>query len=314
MAETRVNWARSNALNFKMTMTISKRNITAVSAPNPAKVAKPFLKWVGGKNQLLPQLRKLYPSNFNRYFEPFLGGGAVFFDVKPKEAFLNDINSTLITAYKHIQKQSDELVSHLRRLQNKYRAKSEEGRDRFYYEIRVKYNELKDGSLDKTAHLIFLNKTGFNGLYRESSNGGFNVPFGRYKNPTILDEENLLAVAETLSNVTLTSLSFETAIADARRGDFVYFDPPYHPLNGTAKFTNYHEKNFLEDEQVKLRDVFAELDKRGCYVMMSNSYTDFIKNLYGRFNKHTVLANRAINCKADGRGKIKEYVITNYKV
>ncbi|TSC82001.1 MAG: DNA adenine methylase [Parcubacteria group bacterium Gr01-1014_20] len=297
-----------------MTMTTSKRNINTALASSSRRAVKPFLKWVGGKTQLLSQLRKFYPSNFNRYFEPFLGGGAVFFDVKPRKAFLNDINSTLITAYKHVQKETDELVKHLHRLQNKYRAKSEEGRDEFYYEMRDRYNDLRDGSLDKTAHLIFLNKTGFNGLYRESSNGGFNVPFGRYKNPLILDEENLLTVAEALTGVTLTALSFEKAVADSRRGDFVYFDPPYYPLNGTAKFTNYHEKNFLEDEQVKLRDVFIELDKRGCYVMMSNSHTDFISKLYSRFNKHAVLANRAINCKAEGRGKIKEYVITNYKI
>jgi len=279
------------------------------------RTVKPFVKWVGGKTQLLPQLRKFYPQNFKRYFEPFLGGGAVFFDVNPKEAFLNDINTTLITAYKHIQKRPDELINLLERLQGMYQAKSgEEKQGDLYYKMRIKYNELRDGSLEKTAHLVFLNKTGFNGLYRESANGRYNVPFGKYKNPTILNKENILAVAEALQNVTLTALSFEKAVAEARRGDFVYFDPPYYPLNGTAKFTNYHEKNFLGDEQVKLRDVFVELDKRGCHVMMSNSHTDFIDKLYNRFNKHAVLANRAINCKAEGRGKIKEYVITNYKI
>ena len=151
-------------------------------------------------------------------------------------------------------------------------------------------------------------------MYRESSTGGFNVPFGKYKNPAILDDANIIAVSNALRKTTLTSTSFEEAVADAKRGDFVYFDPPYYPLNGTAKFTNYHGKNFLEDDQVKLRDIFAALDKRGCYVMMSNSHTDFIGNLYGKFNRHMVLANRAINCKAEGRGKIKEYVITNYKI
>ncbi len=290
-----------------MTMTITKPKLKK-------RTAKPFVKWVGGKTQLLPQLRNFYPLKFNRYFEPFLGGGAVFFDVQPKEAVLNDINTTLIAAYKHVQNRTNELVKLLRQIQNAYHAKSDEEQSEFYYEMRSKYNSLRDGSIGKTAHLIFLNKTGFNGLYRESSNGGFNVPFGRYKNPAILDEENLFATANILANATLTALSFEEAVADAKRGDFVYFDPPYHPTNGTAKFTNYHEKKFLEDEQVKLRDVFSELDKRGCYVMMSNSHTDFIAKLYGKFNKHVVLANRAINCKAEGRGKIKEYVITNYEV
>ncbi|PIR89638.1 MAG: hypothetical protein COU07_01760 [Candidatus Harrisonbacteria bacterium CG10_big_fil_rev_8_21_14_0_10_40_38] len=289
-------------------MTTPKKTITR---PNGV---KPFLKWVGGKSQLLPQLRDFYPRTFKRYFEPFLGGGAVFFDVKPKEAFLNDINTTLITAYKHVQKKPDDLVNLLRRLQDKYDRQSEEGRSALYYEIRSKYNDLSEGDLNKTAYLIFLNKTGYNGLYRESSSGGFNVPFGKYKNPAILDESNLLAVSNTLKGVSLNALSFEKAVAESRRGDFVYFDPPYYPLNGTAKFTNYHEKDFLEEEQVKLRDIFAELDRRGCFVMMSNSYTDFIGKLYRGFNKHTVLANRAVNCKAEGRGKVKEYVITNYKI
>jgi DNA adenine methylase len=296
-----------------MTITISKHKTNKV-APQHTKTVKPFLKWVGGKTQLLSQLRAFYPQNFNSYFEPFLGGGAVFFDVKPKQAHLNDINPTLIAAYTHAQKQADDLIKILQQLQTKYRMKSDEARDKFYYEIRDKFNQLEDGLIDKTAYLIFLNKTGFNGLYRESSSGGFNVPFGRYKNPTILDEDNIHAVADVLNGITLTALSFEEAVANAQASDFVYFDPPYYPLNGTAKFTNYHEKKFLENEQVKLRDVFTELDKRGCYVMMSNSHTDFIEKLYSKFNKHTVLANRAINCKAEGRGKIKEFVITNYKV
>lgn len=293
---------------YSMTMTIPKKTITR---PNGV---KPFLKWVGGKSQLLPQLRKFYPRNFKRYFEPFLGGGAVFFDVKPQEAFLNDINATLITAYKHIQKKPEELVVLLKRLQSKYDNKSESERSIFYYEMRSKFNNLNDGSLEKSALLIFLNKTGYNGMYRESNVGGFNVPFGKYKNPAILDESNLFAVSQALEETTLTALSFEKAVASAKRGDFIYFDPPYYPLNGTAKFTNYHEKDFLADEQLRLRATFEELDKRGCFVMMSNSYTDFIKKLYSGYNKHTVLANRAINCKAEGRGKVKEYVITNYKI
>jgi DNA adenine methylase len=295
---------------------LSYPGISALSsrAANGGNGPRPFVKWLGGKTQLLPQLRQFYPLNFRRYFEPFLGGGAVFFDIKPTEAFLNDINSTLIAAYRHIQRQPSELVKRLHRLQSEYNKRSESERSEFYYEMRNRYNKLKDGSLDKAAHLIFLNKTGYNGLYRESSSGGFNVPFGKYKNPAVLDKSNLFAVAEVLDRVKLTSLPFEEAIADAKRGDFVYFDPPYYPLNGTAKFTNYHERDFLEEEQLKLRDVFAELDQRGCFVMMSNSHTDFINKLYRGFNKNTVLANRAVNCKADGRGKIKEYVITNYEV
>ncbi len=274
--------------------------------------ARPFLKWVGGKSQLLSQLQRHYPKKYNRYFEPFVGGGAVYFDIQPKMAFINDINRTLITAYGHIQGKPNELIKLLRKLHTQYHELADDKRSDLYYEIRTKFNAIKDTSLEKSAYLIFLNKTGYNGMYRESSNGGYNVPFGKYKNPTILDEENIRAVSEALKEVVLTSFSFEEAVANTKKGDFVYFDPPYHPLNGTAKFTSYTEKKFLEDEQRKLRDVFVELDKRGCFVMMSNSHTDFIGKLYKGYKRHTVLANRAINCKADGRGKIKEYVITNY--
>lgn len=274
--------------------------------------ARPFLKWVGGKGRLLSQLQEYYPKKYKRYFEPFLGGGAVFFDVQPSVAFLNDINTTLITAYRHIQKKPAELIKLLGELEKKYHKKSETDRSNYYYEIRARFNELKDGTIEKTVCLIFLNKTGFNGLYRESSTGGFNVPFGRYKNPKILDADNILSVSKSLRDVELLSGSFEEAVKDARRGDFVYFDPPYFPLTKTSTFTSYHEKKFLKDEQIKLRDVYADLDKRGCFVMLSNSYTDLISQLYKQFNQNTVLASRAINCKAEGRGKINEYIITNY--
>lgn len=272
---------------------------------------RPFIKWVGGKHRLLPQLRKLYPLKFNNYFEPFLGGGAVFLDLKPKKAFLNDINKALIASYQHIKKNPNELIKLLNKIQKQYYNESAEGQHNLYYDIRSKYNRLNNGSFEKTAYLIFLNKTGYNGLYRESSTGGYNVPFGKSKKPAILDEDNLLAVADALKKVTLTALSFEKAVASAKKGDFVYFDPPYYPLNATG-FTNYNEKNFLENEQIKLKDTFSNLNKKGCFVMMSNSYTDFIGKLYNGYKKHTVLASRAVNCKAEGRGKIKEYVITNY--
>ena len=273
---------------------------------------KPFVTWVGGKTRLLPQLRQLYPKDFNRYFEPFLGGGAVFFDLKPKEAFLNDINPTLIAAYDDIKNRPQLLIPRLNTLQNEYQSKTEEQQSEFYYQIRHNYNTLHPGFLYRTVYLIFLSKTSFNGLYRENSKGVFNVSFGKPTNPTIFNEENLLAVAKALENATLTSASFEKAITEADYGDFVYFDPPYYPINSTANFTRYYEKNFLEAEQIQLRDAFVELDQRGCYVMLSNSNTDFISQLYDKFNKHDVIIERSISCKAKSRGKIKEYVITNY--
>lgn len=273
---------------------------------------KPFLKWVGGKGGLLEQLEKHIPENFNRYFEPFLGGGALFFRLQPKQAFLNDINKSLISTYQHIKLNPKEIISSLKGLENSYYSKNDEERSNFYYEIREKYNASEVGSLKRSVYLMFLNKAGYNGLYRENSTGGYNVPFGRYKNPKILDTENILEVSKLLSKTTFYHKSFYDAVKNAKKGDFVYFDPPYHPLNGTSKFTSYTEHDFNENDQIKLRDLFVELDKRGCYVMLSNSHSKFIIDLYKKYRQEVVMASRAINCKAKGRGKIKELVIMNY--
>ena len=279
----------------------------------PVKVAaKPFLKWAGGKSRLLPQIRRFYPTAFNSYFEPFLGGGAVYFDIQPGTAFLNDINGALVSAYDNIKTQPSAVIAILQRLQRKYTKGSEEERKALFYKVRDEFNALEIALPQKTAYLIFLNKTCFNGMYRESSSGQFNVPFGRYENPRICDEENLLCVSAQLRTGQLISMPFDKAVETARRGDFVYFDPPYHPLTKTSSFTSYHAQNFVEHDQRKLRQVFEELDNRGCYAMVSNSYTPFIQELFRGFPQHTVMASRAINCKANGRGKIRELVITNY--
>jgi len=275
--------------------------------------ARPFLKWVGGKAQLLSQFEQYYPKDFNNYLEPFIGGGAVFFNMNPTKAHINDVNVTLISAYKNIKNKPEEIMKILKKLENEYRKNDIEGQSELFYKIREQFNGLSDDELKKSAYLIFLNKTCFNGMYRENSKGGFNTPFGKYKNPTILDQDNILRVSEVLKNTKLTSVSFDKAVADAKKGDFVYFDPPYHPLNKTtAKFTSYHKDSFTEEDQLKLRDVFVELDKRGCYLMLSNSYTPFIDDIYKKYRRETVMANRAINCKATGRGKIKELLILNY--
>jgi len=276
--------------------------------------ATPFLKWVGGKTQLLPELRKFYPKSYGTYFEPFVGGGAVFFDLKPKKSVLNDINKTLIRCYEDVKKRPEQVIKTLHDLEIKYKNENDDGRKDLYYEIRAKFNQLPSDSFEKGILLMFLNKTCFNGMYRENSEGGFNVPFGSYKNPTLLDESNVRAASQLLRGASLLSVDFNQAVAKAKKGDFIYFDPPYYPLNHTSKFTHYNGNGFHEHEQKKLRDLFADLNKKGCKVMLSNSFTPFIKNLYKDFYKHEVWASRAINCKATGRGKIREYVIVNYKI
>jgi DNA adenine methylase len=274
--------------------------------------AEPFLKWAGGKGQLVDQFEPLFPQNFNRYYEPFLGGGAVFFHLKPAKAVLNDINPNLIAAYRHIQTQVDELLIILHSLRQKYHAQSSQDQEQTYYELRARYNNLPTDSLEKSALLIFLNKTGYNGLYRESKKGGFNVPFGRYDNPAIFDESNLRAISHELQGVTLLNAGFQEAVETAGKGDFIYFDPPYVPLSKTASFTSYTSQDFSLDDQAKLAETLNEVTARGALFMLSNAATDTARDLYKNFNQREVLAGRAINSNPNLRGKIAELVVTNY--
>lgn len=274
--------------------------------------AKPFLKWVGGKKQIIPQIKKHIPENYCRYFEPFVGGGALFFDLEPKNAYLNDINKILISAYRNIKNHPYEIIKKLSGLQKIFYEKNNEERKTYFYQIRNAFNNTKYDSLLKTSYIIFLNKTCYNGMYRENSKGKFNVPFGRYKNPKILDEENILAVSKFLQNVTITDYSFEKAVQNAENGDFIYFDPPYHPVSITSNFTSYSNGGFTKEDQIKLRDIFKDLDKRSCFVMLSNSDTKFIREIYKEFTQKIITATRSINCKATGRGKINELLIMNY--
>lgn len=276
------------------------------------KKAKPFLKWVGGKGQLLEQFESLLPKKYNSYFEPFLGGGAVFFSVNPKKAHINDINETLVNAYSYIKNDVEKLIKSLKKLEKEFHSKDNELRKEFYYSLREKYNSLPQDDFKRSLYFLFFNKTAFNGVYRENSKGGFNVPIGSYKNPKIVDEENLRAVSEMLSNTKITSGSFADAVKNAKAGDFVYFDPPYHPLSETSSFTSYSKDSFSKDDQIKLRDLFMDLDKKGVYVMLSNSSAPFIQEIYSGYRQIPVFANRMINSKADKRGKISEVVIINY--
>jgi len=275
--------------------------------------AKPFLKWVGGKRKVIPQIRKYIPENYHRYFEPFVGGGALFFNLEPEKAHINDINKTLISAYRNIKNHPDKIIQKLENLQNEFFKKNDDERKISFYEIRDAFNNLEDDLSLKTAYLIFLNKTCFNGMYRENSKGKFNVPFGRYKNPKILNEKNLIAVSKLLQNTNITDYCFEKAGEDAKSEDFIYFDPPYHPLSITSNFTSYSNGGFIKEDQKKLRDVFKNLSDRGCFVMLSNSDTEFIRKIYDGFTIKNISAARLINCKASGRGKINELLIMNYE-
>lgn len=274
--------------------------------------AKPFIKWVGGKNQLLSQLDPLFPVKFGTYFEPFLGGGAVFYHLQPKKAYLNDVNETLIETYRHIKTDPKKIIKELSSLQKKYYAVDPASRESFYYEIRDKYNKSKPADLKRSVYFLFLNKTAFNGIHRENSKGGFNVPFGKYAKPTIVDPEAINSVSEMLKQVELTNTDFQSAVKKAKKGDFVYFDPPYHPLVDAPSFTSYHKSSFRKEDQLRLRDTFVELDKKGVNVMLSNSYTPFIKEIYKGYKQIPVKAARFVNAKASGRGKIDEIVILNY--
>jgi len=280
--------------------------------------AAPFVKWAGGKSQLLEQFEPLFPVQFNRYVEPFVGGGAVFFHLYSQGriddgVILNDLNEELTTCYEVIRDKVDDLIGELRRHES---FKMEES---YFYEVR-KWDRRPDfherGPVERAARMMFLNKTCYNGLYRVNSRNQFNVPFGRYKNPTICDEENLRAVSQALQGVELHSEDFERCVEWAERGDFIYFDPPYHPLSETASFTSYTKEDFTKDDQTRLEKVFRQLDEMGCQVMLSNSCTPFIQDLYdsNTYKKVEVNARRAISCKGDGRSSIPELVILNYEL
>lgn len=275
--------------------------------------ARPFVKWVGGKGRLVPQLLEYFPDEFNDYYEPFAGGGALFFATAPKTAYISDLNAVLISAYKRIQNDVEGLISELQYLETQYKLlESVEEKKDLYLNKRVEYNSLENSAPEKVALLIFLNKTCFNGMYRENSKGGFNVPFGKHMNPTICDEANLRSVSEVLKEVSITLSPYQEAVKNAKNGDFIYFDPPYHPLNPTSSFTSYQADGFSAKDQEELRDTFKELSERGCKVMLSNSDSELINDLYKDFNIHKIYAARSINANGAGRGKIKEVLVTNY--
>ncbi len=270
--------------------------------------AQPIVKWAVGKRGLIKKYSPYFPKKFNKYFEPFFGGGAIFFHMvslgKIAEAKISDINEELINVYEVVKTKVDDLIEELK--SGKYVNDKD-----IFYDIRAE--EPIDPVL-RAARLIYLNRTCFNGLYRVSKQGKFNVPFGKYpKNVKIFDEENLRNVNQCLQNVELTSEDFEESVKDARKGDFVYFDPPYIPLTDTAYFTNYTSEGFGMKEQERLAKVFKELDERECLVMESNSSAPIIWELYDGFDIKTVHAKRFISSDPNGRGGVKETFIRNFR-
>jgi len=268
---------------------------------------RPFLKWAGGKNQLIAQYIPYFPQKFEAYYEPFLGGGAVFFYLSRSrsifQSVLTDINSELINTYCCIRDNVEQLILLLKEHQVRHNKD-------YYYEVRS-WNQ--GTPLEKAARLIYLNKTCFNGLYRENSQGKFNVPIGKYKNPKICHPDLLHSVSAALQLTQIEIKPFDAVLDYAKNPqDFVYFDPPYYPLSPTSNFTAYSRYSFNEEDQIRLRDTFAKLAKRGVKVMLSNSDCPFIRGLYSDFKSHEILATRAINSDANKRGKISELLVTSY--
>ena len=294
------------------------------------KEAKPFLKWVGGKKQLLPEIKKYYPFNekINKYSEPFIGGGAVLFDILNtfdlKEIYISDMNKELVNTYLVIQNSVNDLIKELKILESEYIPLDEEKRKEYYLAKRKEFNELKKTDYNYSIKLatlfIFLNKTCFNGLYRVNSKGEFNVPSGVYKKPLICDEENLIVVSEKLRNVKIVCTDYKSCINFVDENTFVYIDPPYRPLNKTSSFTSYNDFDFDDKKQTELAEFSKQLDKTGAKILLSNSNPknvdandNFFECLYNGFNIKEVMASRMINSKASGRGKISELLISNFQ-
>lgn len=283
------------------------RAASGVSLRAPAKIqrATPFVKWAGGKSQLVSRFLERFPppDRFRRYFEPFLGGGAVFLGLRPRRAVLSDLNADLMNAWRVVRDDPEALM----------RALDAHVYERdHYYRVRAQDPEDLD-PVARAARFVFLNKTCYNGLYRVNREGRFNVPFGRYaRPPKLYDRENLLAISYLLRTADLRCAPFEEATADAAAGDFVYCDPPYDPLSKTSNFTSYTEGSFTREDQRRLAAHVRELDRRGCLVAVSNSDTPEIRRLYHGFRIEQVATLRFINCKANGRTPVQELLISNF--
>jgi len=299
---------------------------------------KPFLKWAGGKTQLLEEITKRLPIEFRkgkikRYIEPFIGGGALFLKVaqsyKVEKYYISDINEDLVLAYKCVKRDVNGLIALLRTTESTYHSLDDEERENYFYEMRTLYNKNRlimdytnftTAWIERTVQIIFLNKTCFNGLFRVNSKGEFNVPFGRYKNPLICDETNLTNISKILQNTDIRVGDFAACKNFVGEDSFVYFDPPYRPLSKTANFTSYTNTDFNDTAQVKLATFYRLLDKTGAKLLLSNSdpknedsKDNFFEDYYKEFIIQRVKANRMINCNSEKRGPINELLIMNYE-
>ena len=276
--------------------------------------AKPFVKWAGGKRQIIDKLIKLTPTEYNTYYEPFIGGGALLFELAPKKAVINDSNKELMNVYKTIS--TDKGFEETLKLLNSYENKHSE---KFFYQIRnldkdkVKFEKLSP--VEHAARTIYLNKSCFNGLYRVNKKGEFNVPFNKKLKVNTYDGQNmtLAYVYFQTNDIKMLNGDFEDSVKTAQKGDFIYFDPPYDSENSDT-FNSYTEEGFGKDQQIRLARVYKELADRGCYVMLSNHNTTLINELYKDYNIHVITAKRNINSKGEKRGKVEEVIITNYKI
>lgn len=268
----------------------------------PRRDAEPVVKWAGGKARLVPQITALFPATWGRYYEPFLGGAAMFMALQPGGAVLTDVNDDLITLYQVIQSDVEALIADL------YRHRYEKN---YYYAVRAQDATRLD-RVQRASRTLYLNRTCFNGLYRVNRRGQFNVPFGRYKNPTIVNEDRLRGVSAALQGCTVAHMDYARATASAKAADLVYFDPPYFPLTRTSNFTSYTAGAFGPDDQRRLAEVFDDLTERGVACLQSNSDTPFIRELYSHHHVHTVTARRAISRDPSSRGMVTEVVVTNF--
>lgn len=297
---------------------------------NTQTTPKPFLKWAGGKSQLLKDIQHYYPfadSTINKYAEPFVGGGAVLFDILSQyslnEVYISDINGALINTYSVIQQMPDELIKKLKRMQDEFLPLDDDLRKKYYQAQRTRFNDLKMNHnqeiIEQAALMIFLNKTCFNGLFRVNKKGLFNVPMGNYKQPTICDEDNIYAVAKALEKVSIVCADYHKSLDFIDKNTFVYLDPPYRPLSATASFTSYTQNLFNDESQKDLADFFARLDKKGAKIVVSNSdpknideSDNFFDDIYAPYQINRIEANRMINSNALLRGKIRELLISNF--
>ena len=272
----------------------------------------PVVKWVGGKRQIIDEIIKYVPDSFSTYYEPFLGGGAVLFELQPKKAVVNDVNEELMNIYEVIKDNVDELIEGLKR----HKIKNDKA---YFYEIREldrnreQYNLLTP--VERASRIIYLNKTCYNGLFRVNKSGEFNAPFGNYKNPNIVNETTLRAVSAYFNKakIRFTCQDFEDALKWSRKGAFVYLDPPYDPVSETASFTGYDKGGFDRNEQIRLKKTCDKLNKKGIKFLLSNSATDFIMDLYQDYKIEVIQAKRAINSKADRRGNVDEVLVMNFE-